>query len=95
MFDITQPPSEQELQGLKPVTVYEDNIGCIEWSKNPVAHHQRKHMDLKFRWINAKVRDGDVKLVYCPTDEMTADLLTKYLSAPRFKYLRDMMVQEE
>ena len=95
VFDPTAPPTEEELAGHKPSVVYEDNSGCIEWSKNPVAHHKRKHMDLRFFWLNAKVTEGMVKLVYCPTDVMIADLLTKYLACPRFKMLRDMMVGRE
>ena len=95
VFDPTEPPTEEELKGMKPTVIYEDNSGCIAWSKNPVAHHQRKHMDLKFRWMDAKVKEGDVKLSYCPTAEMVADLLTKYLASPRFILLRDMMVGRE
>ena len=45
--------------------------------------------------MRAKVKEGDIKLVYCETEEMMADLLTKYLSAPRFAYLRDKMLSVE
>ena len=73
--------------------MFEDNTGCISWSKNPGIDHQRaKHVDLKYHFIRSKVRDGTVKMVYCPTGEMMADILTKYLPAPRFAYLRDKMV---
>ena len=45
--------------------------------------------------MRAKVRSGDIKLVHCETEEMMSDLLTKYLAAPRFAYLRDKMLSVE
>ena len=92
IFDPTAAPTEQEMEGALPTVVYEDNTGCIEWSKNPVDHARAKHIDLKYHFIRAKVKDGDIKLVYCPTEEMMADILTKYLASPRFVYLRDKML---
>ena len=85
--------TEAELEGAKPVTVFEDNTGAIVWSHNAGVDHQRtKHIDLKWHYVRAQHKAGAIKLVYCPTDEMVADLLTKYLAAPRFELLRDMMV---
>ena len=52
--------------------IYEDNSGC-EWSKNPVDHQRAKHIDLRYHYVRAKVREGEVKLVY-PLNEMMADL---------------------
>ena len=72
--------------------IYKDNTGCIQWSKNPADHQQSKHVDLKYHFVRAKVKEGEAKLVYCPTEEMMADILTKYLSATRFAYLREKMV---
>ena len=95
IFGSSEAATEQEMEGHRPVVIYEDNSGCIEWSKNPVDHQRAKHIDLKYHYVRAKVRAGEVKLVHCPTDEMMADLLTKYLSAPRFAYLRDKMLAVE
>ena len=64
-------------------------------STDPVDHQRAKHIDLRYHYVRAKVKDGDIKLVYCETEEMMADLLTKYLSAPRFAYLRDKMLSVE
>ena len=77
------------------LSVYEDNSGCIEWSRNPVQHQRTKHIDLKYHFVRAKVKEGAVKLVHCPTEDEIADLLTKYLPAARFEKLRDMMVYDE
>ena len=92
IFDPTEPPTEAERQGHKPSTIYEDNSGCIRWSVNPVQHQRAKHIDLQYHFVRAKVRDGDVKLVYRDTEHMVADLLTKCLASERFQMLRDMMV---
>ena len=95
VFGSSDTATEQEMEGYKPAVIYEDNTGCIHWSKNPVDHQRAKHIDLRYHYVRAKVKDGDIKLVYCETEEMMADLLTKYLSAPRFAYLRDKMLSVE
>ena len=95
IFSSGDAATEQEIEGHNPVVIYEDNTGCIHWSKNPVDHQRAKHIDLKYHYVRAKVRSGDIKLVHCETEEMMADLLTKYLAAPRFAYLRDKMLSVE
>ena len=92
IFDPTEPLTEEERKGKIPSVIFEDNSGCICWSRNPVQHQRQKHIDLQYHFVRAKVKDGDVKLVFCPTEDMVADLLTKYLSTTRFQKLRDMMV---
>ena len=95
VFGSSKTATEQEMEGHRPVVIYEDNTGCIHWSRNPVDHQRAKHIDLKYHYVRAKVREGDVKLIHCETEEMMADLLTKYLAAPRFAYLRDKMLSVE
>ena len=95
IFNPDAPATEAESKGARPVTVFEDNSGCIEWSRNPVQHQRSKHIDLKYHFVRAKVKDGEVKLVHCVTERMVADLLTKYLSARRFEFLRDIMLSDE
>ena len=92
---IAAPMTEAEQSGAKPTIIFEDNSGCIDWSRNPVQHQRSKHIDIRYHYVRAKVKSGEIKLVYCNTDDQLADLLTKYLAAPdtpRFAYLRDMMV---
>ena len=38
-----------------------------------------KHIDTKFHFIREEVDENSIQLVYTPTDQMTADLLTKAL----------------
>ena len=37
--------SEKEYHGAKPLTIFEDNQGCIQLSRNPVSAKTSKHID--------------------------------------------------
>lgn len=56
-----------------------DNQSAIAVTKNPEHHGRMKHIDIQHHWIREKVRDRDIVVKYLPTEEMTADILTKAL----------------
>jgi hypothetical protein len=86
----------KELGIVQPITtIYEDNQGCIALAKNPVQHHRTKHIDVKYHFIRERIEEGTVKVIYCPTNEMKADILTKGIAAPQFKQLRDLLNLKE
>ena len=43
-------------------------------------HKRSKHIDTKLHFITARVENGEVGIHCIPTDDMTADILTKSLS---------------
>jgi hypothetical protein len=49
-------------------------------------HERSKHIEIKYYFIRDKFQEGEVKLEYIPTDEQTADILTKPLSRIKFAY---------
>lgn len=69
-------------------TIFEDNQGAIALAKNPAHHSRTKHIDIKYHYIRDAVSTKEIKLKYCPTQEMIADLLTKGLPRPQFEKLR-------
>jgi len=71
-----------------PTVVMEDNQGTIAIAKNPVGHAHTKHMDIRYHYVREAVQNGIITLEYCPTEAMTADLLTKPLSKGRFETFR-------
>ena len=81
--------TEKEYLGAKPLTVFEDNVGCISLSKNPVMHRASKHIEIRYHFVREKVQDGSLKLVYIPSSENIADVLTKSTRKNTFIYLRD------
>ena len=69
--------------------IREDNQSCIKMTKNPVNHGRAKHIDINYHHIRDEVKRGEVKLEYCETSVMMADIMTKRLSldAPADLYL--------
>ena len=71
-----------------PTVIFEDNQSTIAMTKNPQFHGRAKHIDIKHHFIREQVSRGTVQLEYCPTTDMTADILTKGLSRETFVKLR-------
>ena len=75
----------------EPTTMYEDNQGAIEISKNARFHNRTKHIDVRFHFVREKVLSNEVKVIYCPTEHMLADIMTKGLTKKIFQRLRSML----
>ena len=61
-----------------PFKMFEDNQGCIALATNVVTTDRTKHIDVKFHFIRQCVLRNQVKVVWIPTSEMIADILTKF-----------------
>ncbi|SOV01775.1 uncharacterized protein UDID_18210 [Ustilago sp. UG-2017a] len=58
-------------------TIFSDNTGTIQVSKDPVQHWKLKHIDSKYHFIRDNVQDGKVRIKYINTTDNLADLFTK------------------
>lgn len=74
-----------------PMLLYEDNQSTIAMSKNPQFHGRSKHIDVKFHYIREMCNENVIHLMYCPSDDMLADIFTKGLNKDKFKRLRKML----
>uniref|UniRef100_A0AAV1UPL8 Reverse transcriptase Ty1/copia-type domain-containing protein n=1 Tax=Peronospora matthiolae TaxID=2874970 RepID=A0AAV1UPL8_9STRA len=81
ILDAAEDKSGPELK------IMEDNQSCIKMTKNPVNYGRAKHIDVKYHHIRDEIKRGDVKLEYCETTIMLADIMTKGLPGPRHKDL--------
>ncbi|SPC65513.1 uncharacterized protein UHOD_11083 [Ustilago sp. UG-2017b] len=59
------------------LTVYSDNTGCIQVSKDPAQHWKLKHIDTKYHFVRNNVQEGRVQIKYVDTTRNLADVLTK------------------
>ena len=62
-----------------PTTLYSDSKSAIALAKDGHYHARTKHIDIRYHFIRYIIEAETIKLIYCPTDEMTADTLTKAL----------------
>ena len=70
--------------------IQEDNQSAICMAKSPQFHGRAKHIDIKFHFVREQVSEGKIKLGYCQTGDMIADMLTKGLSNVQFSKLRSL-----
>ena len=62
-----------------PTILYSDSKSAIVLTKDGHYHAHTKHIDIHYHFIRYIIEAETIKLIYCPTDEMTADTLTKAL----------------
>lgn len=78
----------EEETAKKPSRIYEDNKSCIAIAYKPMHQGRTKHFDIKAHFIRDRIERGEVEVVYCPTGEMIADMLTKALPAKQHQRLK-------
>jgi hypothetical protein len=66
-----------------PTSLYCDNQSAIKLAITDNYHSRTKHLDQHYHYIWDIVTQGAIKLVYCPSEDMVADPLTKAL--PKWK----------
>ena len=70
----------------EPMTLYSDLQSAIALTKDGSYHAQTKHIDIRYHFIRFIVQNGSINLIYCPTEDMTADILTKALLNSKAKH---------
>jgi hypothetical protein len=68
--------------------LWEDNQGAIELSKRAKFHDRTKHIDISYYFCRERVQRGEIRVEYCPTNDMIADIMTKGVPGPSFQKLR-------
>jgi len=64
----------------EPMTLYCDNQAMLKLAQDDNYHACMKHIDIHYHFICNVVERGLIELQYCPTNDMTVDILTKVLS---------------
>jgi hypothetical protein len=66
-------------QLIDQTTLFCNNQATLRLAMDDNYHARTKHIDIRFHFICQTVEDGSINLIYCPTDDMTANILTKVL----------------
>jgi hypothetical protein len=72
----------------EPFTLYGDNQSAIALAHSQAGqfHARTKHIDIRYHFIRYCIENGSIQLLYCPTEDMVADALTKALPSSKAKH---------
>ena len=73
----------------KATIIKEDNQACIAIANNPVHKGRTKHLGRRIAFVREAVKNDSIKLEYCSTKEMIADIFTKPLGSRAFIKFRN------
>ena len=73
------------------MSIYVDNQGGIDLANNPKYHDRTKHIDIRYHFIRDITQKGLVDLIHLPSNDNTADILTKSLPREKFEEHRTNM----
>jgi hypothetical protein len=69
---------------LEATVLNEDNQSCIKYIYGTKWSPRSKHIGVRYYYVKDSVKNGEVKIQYCPTQNMVADMLTKPLNTETF-----------
>ena len=73
--------------------VHEDNQAVLKLVKADGPYNMRtRHMSIMLFFIKQFVTKVILSVVYCNTDAMSADLLDKVITGPKFRVLGDLFL---
>ena len=76
---------------LDMTTLFSDNQSAVALAKDHQYHARTKHIDIRFHFIRYVIENGSIRLIYCPTDDMVADMLTKALPSAKVKHFASQL----
>ena len=74
--------------------LYQDNKSAmlLEQHGRASSSKRTKHINIRYYYVADRVAKGDLRVVWCPTDQMIADFLTKPLQGKAFVEFRNMLM---
>jgi hypothetical protein len=71
-----------------PITLHGDNQSAITLAYSDIGqfHAHTKHIDIRYHFICYVIGTNSIRLVYCPTQDMVADVLMKALPSAKAKH---------
>lgn len=75
-----------------PISIGEDNNGCIMTANNPNSKARLRHIRVQFHYIQQLIEEKMVQIKHVPGVDMPADIFTKPLARIKFEELRTKLM---
>ncbi len=60
--------------------MYTDSTACLNIASNSERLGNVRHLSIRYNLVRCYVTIGEIKMIFCVTEEMVADLLTKIVA---------------
>jgi len=67
-------------------TLFSNNQAVIALTRDHQYHLCTKHINVRYHFIRWVIEQGSLCLIYCPTNDMVVDTLTKALPSAKVKH---------
>jgi len=79
-----------------PARVYQDNKSAIALEEKGASSSERtRHVHIRYYWVKDRIDAKEIEVIFMPTDDMIADVLTKPLQGDKFFALRKKLLNWE
>jgi hypothetical protein len=84
----------------RPYTLYTDSQACLKIATTASKMGMVRHLEIRYHLVRCIVLTGDIKLLYCITEEMLADLFTKVVATAQdrrlaIRFYNDCVMEDE
>ena len=79
---------------MKQNILFQDNKSAMLLENNGKRSSSKRtrHLNIRYFFLTDQIEKGNVEVKFCPTDEMTADYMTKPLQGEKFfKFRNEIM----
>ena len=80
---------ELGIKGNGPKTLNQDNLGAISWTSQVQILRNVKHVGIRYAFVNESIENGNIQVLYTPSEENLADSITKTLVGASFAKHRE------
>ncbi len=74
--------------------LYQDNKSAmlLETNGRSSSSKRTRHVKIRYYYVANRTAKGDLRVVWCPTDKIIADFLTKPLQGKAFVEFQDLLM---
>jgi len=88
---------EEQGYSAKNTILFQDNKSTMLLLNNGKASSSKRtrHLNIRYFFLSDRIANGELRVEFCPTDDMVADYFTKPLQGEKFRKFRKTIMNLE